>query len=89
MKTEDLIPRSGYLKTGVMIVSEDFKHGGKIVASGEDAKVEVRANKVSGKGTIEVHNQKSHTGWHLTWWGSITIGIIVTVVGGIILMLIN
>lgn len=74
---------------GVFIFSKVIKNDGMIHSEGKQAITQIKSEKYSGKGKVLAESTRALNGkWHQAWWGTIIIGISVTVIGGILLKII-
>lgn len=70
----------------VFIFSKDIKNNGKIISSGTGAKTHLETEKYSGTGSVESHSQAiSRNSWTMRNTNQVVVGLIVTIVGGLIL----
>lgn len=76
--------------TGVFIFSKEMKNDGEIVSRGGRPITHIETNKYSGRGKVHsIQTNQEKEKWHKTWWGVILIGLLVTIIGGVILFLIT
>lgn len=76
--------------TGVFIFSKEIKNDGQIISEGKRPITHIEAQKYSGKGLVQSKQvkiviDKRYQGW----WGTILMGLFITVVGGLILYFIT
>lgn len=76
--------------TGVFIFSKKVENKGSIISEGIRPITHIQTDKYSGSGIVQSkENKLIIEKWYQKWWGQLFIGLIVTIIGGLILWLIT
>lgn len=72
--------------TGNFIFAKNVINDGKIVSEGKRPINHIQSENYSGKGLVQsTQINRTNDKWYQSWWGTILIGLFVTVVGGSLL----
>ncbi|HOD01646.1 MAG TPA: hypothetical protein PKH50_02925 [bacterium] len=79
--------QAGKIEGGqVFIFSKDIKNDGQIISSGIGAKTHIETETYTGRGSVESHEMTvNEQKWFKKHFREIVVGIVCTVVGGLIL----
>ena len=80
-KTKEKIP-------GTFVAARKIRNEGIISSEGPEARTEVISEDYKGSGIIKskITQPKTKEKWYQKWWGQLLLGIVITVISGLILV---
>lgn len=72
--------------TGNFIFAKNIINDGRIISEGKRPINHIQTENYSGKGLVQSKQTNATSDkWHQKWWGTILIGLFITIVGGFML----